>query len=121
MGAAGRLILVADDDEMILQVVAVVLEAEGYRVLQARNGDEALALARAEPPALMLLDMRMPARNGWDVAAELRRAPGPRVPIVVMTATLDGAEWAAEVGADAHLAKPFDLERLLEVVRALLP
>jgi len=123
-GALARpqpLILVADDDEMILQVVAIVLEGEGYRVASARNGAEALSSIAEERPALLLLDMRMPIKSGWDVAEELRREGGPPLPIVVMTATMDAAPWAAEIGATAHLTKPFDLDHLVDVVRRLAP
>ncbi len=115
------LILVADDDEMIVQVVTIVLEGEGYRVVSARNGVEALDAVAAERPALLLLDIRMPIKSGWDVAEELRNQNSPPLPIVMMTATMDAAPWAAEIGATACLTKPFDLDHLVEVVRRLVP
>jgi len=110
-------ILVADDDEMILQIVSIVLEAEGYRVACARHGGEALQLIERERPTLLLLDMRMPVMSGWDVAEALRRQQvSPPLPIVVMTAAMDAAPWAAEIGATAYLTKPFDLDQLVEVI-----
>lgn len=119
--AAKPFILVADDDEMIQEVISIVLQAEGYRVECARDGAAALQAIARERPALLLLDMRMPVKSGWDVAVELRRQGGASLPVILMTATMDAAPWAAEIGASAHLSKPFDLEQLITVVRRLAP
>ena len=111
-------ILVADDDPVIREAVAEILEIEGYRVRTAADGVEALRLLRQELPALLILDMRMPGLSGWEVAAELRSL-AIDVPILVMTAARDARAWAAEVAASAYLAKPFDLQALVDAVERL--
>jgi two-component system, OmpR family, response regulator MprA len=111
-------ILVADDDAVIREAVTEILEIEGYRVLTAADGLEALRLLRQDPPALLILDMRMPGLNGWEVAAEMRSL-AIDVPILVMTAARDARAWAAEVAASAYLAKPFELQALVDAVERL--
>ena len=111
-------ILVADDDPVIREAVAEILEIEGYRVRTAADGVEALRLLRQELPALLILDMRMPGLSGWEVAAELRSL-AIDVPILVMTAARDARAWAAEVAASAYLAKPFELQALVDAVERL--
>lgn len=108
-------VLVVDDDPSIVETVRAILESEGYRVLSALNGREALEVCARVTPLLMLLDMRMPVLDGWGVAAALREG-GKRFPIVVMTAAENAGRWAAEIEADDHLAKPFDLADLLDRV-----
>jgi CheY-like chemotaxis protein len=68
------------------------------------------------PPDVILLDMKMPVMDGWELARVYRQSPGRHAPIVVMTAARDAAQRAAEVAADGHLAKPFDLDDLFRVV-----
>jgi CheY-like chemotaxis protein len=119
---AGKLtgpVLVVDDDDAILASVREILELEGYPVVTATNGAEALRRIEEERPALVLLDMRMPGLNGWDVARILRER-GLAVPILVMTAAQDARRWAAQIGASGYLAKPFDLDDLLGTVERLL-
>ena len=108
-------VLVVDDDTSILRTVADILGDEGYRVLTAGNGVEALALLAQNVPDVILLDMRMPVMDGWQLAKTLddrQRA----IPLVVMTAAQDAGQWALEIGAASFLAKPFDLDELLEAV-----
>ncbi len=116
--AAAR-VLVVDDDISIRDTVTTILAQEGYGVSGASSGDEALALLRTWRPTLVLLDMRMPGMDGWTVA-RLMRESGLQVPIVVMTAAESARHWAEEIGADAHLAKPFALEELLAVVERFM-
>lgn len=113
-------ILVVDDDAAIREVVAEVLEEEGYAVEIASSGQDALALIEVAEPALVVLDMRMPIMNGWEFAAHLSARPGRRIPVLVMTAAVDAVKRAAEIGAAGTLSKPFDLADLIEMVRALL-
>ena len=108
-------VLVADDDPDIRTVVADVLEFEDCQVETARDGQEALERILSDPPSVLLLDMRMPRMNGWQVAAQLRER-GLQVPIIVMTAAQSARTWAEEIGADAYLAKPFDLDELVTQV-----
>lgn len=110
-------ILVVDDDDIILGSVAFVLADEGYAVAMATNGQEALEQIEKQPPRLILLDMRMPIMDGWAFAAAYREHPGPHAPIIVMTAAHDSRSRAAEINADGYIAKPFDLNRLLDLVR----
>ena len=108
-------ILVVDDDESIRNLVAEILDLEGWQVITATNGREALDRIGESPPRVVLLDMRMPVLNGWDVARELHTR-GMDLPVVVMTAAQDARQWAREVNAAAYLAKPFDLEDLVTTV-----
>lgn len=116
-----KTILVVEDDRDVRETVTVVLE-ELYRVEEASNGREALELiGRRGLPDLILLDMRMPVMDGWRFAAELRARYGSTAPpIVVMTAASDASSRAAEVHANGCLEKPFDIDRLLSVVRTFL-
>ncbi len=109
-------ILVVDDDESILEFVREALTDEGYAVLIATDGAQALELARQQPPALILLDMRMPIVDGWQFADTYAQTPGPHAPIIVMTAARDAARITEEIHADGTLAKPFSLDNLLQVV-----
>ena len=112
-----RPILVVDDDEIILSTLTLFLEDEGYAVVAASNGKEALEHMEREHPRLILLDMKMPVMDGWAFAAAYRERPGPHAPIIVMTAARDARSRADEIAADDFLAKPFDLDRLLDLVR----
>lgn len=114
-------ILVVDDDESISEFVKLALEDVGYDVRVARNGLEALGLIQHLPVDLILLDMRMPIMDGWQFAAAYRQTPEPHAPIVIITAARDAAVNAAETQAAAYLAKPFDLDRLLDLVAAFDP
>jgi DNA-binding response OmpR family regulator len=108
-------VLVVDDDTSILDTVSSILSGEGYDVISASTGEEALAAVAQKTPLLILLDMRMPVMDGWAVARALREQ-GVQVPIVVMTAAESAKRWADEVGAEGYLAKPFGLDELLATV-----
>ena len=112
--AAAR-VLVVDDDPSILDTVSAILIGEGYQVMAASGGEEAIALTRSWHPTLVLLDMRMPMMDGWAVARALHET-GARIPIVVMTAAENARRWADEIGAAGHLAKPFALDELIQCV-----
>jgi CheY-like chemotaxis protein len=110
-------ILLVDDDESILTTVELLLAEEGYAVVVAANGREALQRIAAQRPCLILLDMKMPVMDGWAFAAAYHKLPGPHAPIVVMTAAHDSQQRAAEIRADGVIAKPFDVIHLLDLVR----
>jgi DNA-binding response OmpR family regulator len=114
-------ILVVDDTPQNVKLLADLLGVKGYRVCTAANGEEALAQVAKEKPDLVLLDVMMPTRSGWDVCRELRRR-GVDVPIIMLTARGEEADRVRglELGADDYIAKPFALRELLARVRAVL-
>jgi chemosensory pili system protein ChpA (sensor histidine kinase/response regulator) len=111
-------ILVVDDDPDLRLVHSEILSHEGYEVLTAADGVEALEVVENEgPPAVILLDLRMPRMNGWDLAERLRQRPGWRdIPVVVVAAHYRIADEAAAIGARAWLHKPVNIDVLLRVV-----
>jgi DNA-binding response OmpR family regulator len=112
-------LLVVDDDVDIVQTLGLCLRAEGYRVVLARNGREALDQLQSELPAAILLDLMMPVMDGWQFAQELRKL-GHRTPLLVLSADQAVERHAGALEAAAHLAKPFDLDELLGKVRQLV-
>jgi CheY-like chemotaxis protein len=115
-----RPILVVDDDPTILATVSETLDLEGYPVLTATNGAEALDAVERARPSVVLLDMRMPVLDGWGFMRAARER-GLGLTVVVMTAAADARRWANEIGAQAVLAKPFELDDLLEAVQSVRP
>lgn len=113
-------ILVVDDEQDILDMLRELLVAEGYDVVVARDGLDALDAVTRVRPSLILLDMRMPRMDGWRFAEEARRR-GVAVPIVVMTAAQSARKWADEIEADDHIAKPFNIDEILDKVGRLQP
>lgn len=109
-------ILLVDDDASIREFVSLALTDEGYDVVTAQNGAVALNLIVQYPPALILLDMRMPIMDGWEFARAYRQTPGSKAPIIMLTAATDAEAFATQVGADDFLAKPFGLDELLDMV-----
>jgi DNA-binding response OmpR family regulator len=108
-------VLAVDDDPSILDLMTDILSGEGYRVLSATNGAEALRVLDADRPCVVLLDMRMPTLDGWGFAAGMRDR-GLHYPVVVVTAAENARAWAQEIGADGYLSKPFQLRDLLRMV-----
>lgn len=113
---ARRRILVVDDDASIRTFVQQALGDAGYELTLAANGEEALHRVAAALPHLILLDVRMPGVDGWQVLDALRSAAGDQTPVVVMTAEYSGQERALASGAQGYLAKPFELDDLLDCV-----
>jgi CheY-like chemotaxis protein len=97
-----------------------MLELTAYRVKTAANGAEALEKVRAEPPVAIFLDLMMPIMDGWEFLRQLRREqPFVRLPVVIMSAARDAGQAADQLGAQAFLPKPFDLEAVLALVGRL--
>ncbi len=123
-GRNGRpLVLVADDDADILNLVSFRLERAGCEVIQARNGDEALELALARVPDLAVLDVMMPGLDGYALTRELRARETTRtLPIILLTARAQAEDVARgiEAGADDYVKKPFDARDLRERVQHML-
>lgn len=117
--SSGRRVLIVDDDDSIREFISMALTDDGYEVATAEEGLQALDLARSWKPTLILLDMRMAGMDGWSFARAYRDVPGRRAPILVLTAARDAAAYAAEIEADAFLAKPFELRDLLNLVARL--
>jgi CheY-like chemotaxis protein len=116
-------ILVVDDDPDIVSMVSQRLGRRGYRVLTAADGDEALQQARRLRPEVIVLDVMMPRRTGWEVAKELRADPvTSKIKIVMLSAIGEqiNAMTSPLYGADAHLDKPFDFARLEATIAQLL-
>jgi two-component system response regulator MprA len=111
----GRLILVVDDDENIRNLLQLLLEDEGFSVVLARNGREALDRVAEKRPRLVLLDLQMPEMSGWE-AHERLRADCRNLPVVFMTAGEHARREAARHGADGYLAKPFEIDDVLRTV-----
>src|SRR5581483_5444842 len=115
-GPDARRILVVDDDPEIRRFIEAALGDSGYSVHLAASGSEALAIATEQRPDLILLDVRMPGVDGWQVLDALRSAAGAQTPVVVMTASFTGQDQALRSGAQGYLAKPFELSDLLDCV-----
>ncbi len=112
-------ILVVDDDERVRESLRDVLTEEGFLVLTAANGDEALVIAETFPVDLVILDLNMPVRNGWDTFERLS-AEHPLLPIIIATARSNQLFTALGAGVGALLEKPLDIPHLLFTVRRLL-
>jgi EAL domain-containing protein (putative c-di-GMP-specific phosphodiesterase class I) len=112
--SAARAVLVADDEPAIVEMIRDILEEYGFRVVTAANGSEALRLVDEAAPDVVLLDMNMPVLDGEGFIAAVRER-GLRIPIVIMTAGSSAKRWAAQLGADAYLSKPFELASLVDV------
>ena len=116
-------ILVVDDDLDTLRLVGIMLERQGYSIVAASNGQQALTLAHAEHPDLILLDLMMPDISGTEVARQLRASADTQdVPIIMFTAksALDDKLEGYEVGADDYLTKPIQPKELVAHVKAVL-
>lgn len=122
---AGRLILLAEDDEDIVELVSVRLERSGYRVIRADNGADAIRLARELHPALAVFDITMPVLSGLDAIRSLRADEDPEtaaMPIILLTARAAPGDVAAglEAGATEYVTKPFSPQELSRRIDSVL-
>lgn len=115
---ADSIILVVDDDEDVREAVSSALDEEGYRVVVARNGADALDVIRtAPPPHLIVLDLTMPRMTGTEFRRRLSaELPDVKAPVVVMSADVEGRAKARSMGAAAFLQKPIRLKELFHAV-----
>jgi DNA-binding response OmpR family regulator len=116
-------VLIADDNRDLVAILSGRFRAHHFQVFEARDGAEALEMARAEHPDAIILDVMMPELNGYQVCRSLRsEAALADVPIVILTAKDSEADkfWGAEVGADLFLTKPVDPAVVVSEVRRLL-
>ena len=116
-------VLAADDDEDILELITFRLERSGYTVVQARDGEEAWNLAQANPPDLAVLDVMMPKLDGFELTRRLRANDATsRMPIILLTARAQDADvqQGFDAGADDYIRKPFSPQELRARVQAIL-
>ncbi|MBA1333666.1 MAG: Two-component transcriptional response regulator, LuxR family [Firmicutes bacterium] len=113
-------VLIVDDEQRIVEVVRSYLVKEGYTVVQAGNGIEALELYRREEPDLVVLDLMMPGMDGWEVCKRIRAESA--VPIIMLTAKsqVEDRVEGLSIGADDYLVKPFSPKELVARIRAVL-
>lgn len=114
-------ILVVDDEVNIVDLITEVLTEEGYNVRRAHDGTSALALIKNAPPALILLDMSMPDMAGITLLQHLRSTDTNNIAVVIMTAGSHSPEALMAHGATGFLAKPFELDALLDCVARYVP
>ncbi len=117
-------ILLVEDEETVLELLSEIFDDLGeYRILYARDGEEALRIARADNPDIILLDIQLPKMNGHEVCKSVKSDPAMSHTKVLMLSGMaqnSGRQKAQEVGADAFLAKPFNVIALAEKVEELL-
>ena len=119
---AGKRILLVDDDAEIIESLRLALEANGYTVLVARDGNQELALSERENPDLVILDMMMPKRSGFLVLEKMRRTRETPMRVIMITAN-EGTRhkaYAEMLGVDDYIRKPFPMDRLIESVQRLI-
>ena len=123
VSAPRPIVLVADDDEDILQLLTFRLESSGYDVVQARDGEEAFRLALDILPSLAVLDAMMPGLDGFEVTRRLRSEAATRaMPVILLTARAQASDVARGIaaGADDYVKKPFDARDLKDRIERLL-
>ena len=116
----GETILVVDDERNIVDLVVLYAKAAGYRCLPAHDGETAVAMALADKPALVVLDLMLPKIDGWEVCKRIRARS--EVPIIMLTARDDAVDKIVglELGADDYLTKPFYPRELMARIKAIL-
>ena len=120
-GAGKRSVLVVEDDEATREMVAEILDVEGFATAMAANGREALILLRKWKPDLILLDLVMPGMDGWFFRAQQRQLAGIRdIPVIVMSARRPPWRQEDALNPAAYLPKPFDLDDFVGLVRNTL-
>ncbi len=119
---SNKRILLVDDDAEIVESLRLALEANGYTVLIARDGNQGLALSERENPDLVILDMMMPKRSGFLVLEKMRRTRETPMRVIMITAN-EGTRhkaYAEMLGVDDYIRKPFPMDRLIESVQRLI-
>jgi DNA-binding response OmpR family regulator len=119
MAAKGS-VLVADDEPKVLSIVCSYLQNDGFRVMEAQNGKQALDTFRREKPDILILDIMMPEMDGIDVLREIRRTS--QIPVIMLTARAEDSDKLVglELGADDYVVKPFSPRELVARVKAVL-
>jgi|TARA_R110001583_G_scaffold59875_1_gene178113 CheY-like chemotaxis protein len=116
-------VLLVEDNEMNRDMLSRRLQRKGYEVVLAVDGQQGIDLCRADPPDILLLDMSLPVKDGWQVASEMKADSALRdIPIIALTAhaMADDRQRALQAGCDDYDTKPVDLPRLLTKIQRLL-
>ena len=119
----GKKVFIADDESGFVATLKSRLEFEGFEITTAPAGKAALEQIPVEKPDLVLLDIMMPAVNGYQVCRELKEDPDTSsIPILMLTAKSQESDkfWGMEAGADDYMTKPFDMDELIKKIEALL-
>jgi len=120
---ANELILVVEDSPVYLRTITELLKEEGYEVVTAVDGEEALEKAISQKPKLMVLDIILPKKNGFQVCRQIKTSPDTRdIKIIMMTSKSQDSDrfWGLKQGAEKYMTKPFDDEELLASIAELL-
>lgn len=118
---ASKKVLVIDDEKLLVRSICMGLRFRGMETEQALDGESGLETAKTTAPDIILLDIMMPRLDGWEVLQRLKEDPATAdIPVIVFTAReyRDGSELARERGAAAFIAKPFEMDDLVEVMLA---
>ncbi len=120
IGGHGRKVLVVDDEDAVRELIELYLKKEGFEVIHARDGKEALRLNGEHHPDLVILDLMLPGLDGWDVCRQIRVAS--KVPIIMLTARAEEVDRIVglELGADDYVVKPFSPRELVARAKAIL-
>lgn len=115
-------ILIIDDEESFLELLKSQLELEGYLVITALNGEEGIEKAKQEPPDLIICDIKMPKKNGYEVLKEIRQDKTRWIPFIMLSALtdFDNMKKAYDGDSDFYLSKPVQLELLSKNIQTLL-
>jgi two-component system cell cycle response regulator DivK len=117
------LILIVEDNEKNMKLVRDVLQVKGYRTIEAGSAEDGIALAQAQKPDLVLMDIQLPGMNGIEALGVLRADPGTAgIPVIAVTASVmqQDRKQITEAGFDAYIGKPINLKEFLETVRAMI-
>lgn len=118
MSQAKKKVLIVDDEPGIIKILGIKLRVSGYEVITAHNGEIALELVDSDNPDIMLLDIIMPGRDGFQVLEKLRNSSS--LPVIAFSARPENAKKALELGAHEFVSKPFDIDTLLTKIRKIL-
>jgi two-component system cell cycle response regulator DivK len=117
------LILIVEDNEKNMKLVRDVLQVKGYQTIEAGSAEDGIALAQAQKPDLVLMDIQLPGMNGIEALGVLRADPGTAgIPVIAVTASVmqQDRKQITEAGFDAYIGKPINLKEFLETVRAII-
>ena len=114
-------VLIAEDHEDTREMMCVLLSLQGYEVIQAKNGEEAIQIAALKSPDLILMDINMPVKDGFEATSELKtKEDTQHIPIIALSAHLSNGDWRVrikEAGADECMDKPIDIQILKQTIR----